>query len=42
MKNRLLLYFFAIFIFALVIFLYLFDIPAPSEMFTENYTINLK
>ena len=42
MKNTYIIYFFAILTIIVFIALYMIEIPSPSAIITENYTLNLK
>ena len=42
MKNRYIIYFFVILTIIVFTALYMIEIPAPSAIITENYTLNLK
>tara|TARA_Y100001970_G_C14086668_1_gene777721 strand:+ start:734 stop:862 length:129 start_codon:yes stop_codon:yes gene_type:complete len=42
MKNKYIIYFFAILTIIVILTLYMVEIPSPSKIVTENYTLNLK
>ena len=42
MKNRYIIYFLAILTIIVFAALYVFEIPSPSAIITENYNLNLK
>jgi len=42
MKNRYIIYFFAIVTIIVLTGLYMIEIPSPSAIITEKYTLNLK
>ena len=42
MKNRYITYFFIILTIIVFVALYMIDIPSPSEIITEKYTLELK
>tara|TARA_B100000963_G_scaffold355722_1_gene374493 strand:- start:884 stop:1012 length:129 start_codon:yes stop_codon:yes gene_type:complete len=42
MKNRYIIYFFAIVTILIFIGLYMIEIPSPSAIINEKYTLNLK
>ena len=42
MKNKYIIYFFAILIIIVLVTLYMIEIPSPSAIITETYTLNLK
>ena len=42
MKNRYIIYFFAILTIIVFTGLYMIEIPSPSIIITEKYTLNLK
>ena len=42
MNNRYIIYFFGILTIILFLTLYIIEIPSPSAIITEKYTLNLK
>jgi len=42
MKNKYIIYFFAVLVVIMLTALYMIEIPSPSLIITEKYTLNLK
>ena len=42
MKNKYIIYFFAILIIIVLVTLYMIEIPSPSATITEKYTLDIK